>query len=113
MLGAFGAHGLAARLTAQQLSWWQTAVEYQMWHALALLLVAVLPIPRSGLIAGLFGVGTLIFAGTLYAMALGAPRLLGAITPIGGLLMIGGWLLLCWEALKPLAGHDHRDPGDH
>jgi uncharacterized membrane protein YgdD (TMEM256/DUF423 family) len=100
MLGAFGAHALSGRLSPQQAGWWRTAVDYQMWHALALLGVGALALPRARLTAILFGVGTLIFSGTLYAMALGAPHWLGAITPVGGLLLIGGWLLLAWSALR-------------
>ena len=100
MLGAFAAHALSGRLSPQQAGWWQTAVHYQMWHALAVLLVAVLPVPRARLVGTLFAAGTLIFSGTLYAMALGAPRWLGAVTPLGGLALIGGWLLLGWSALR-------------
>ena len=101
ILGAFGAHALAATLSARQAGWWQTAVQYQMWHALAVLMVAALDVRRRSLIASLFGVGTLVFSGTLYLMALGLPRWLGAITPIGGLSMIAGWLLLAWSARRP------------
>lgn len=104
MLGAFAAHALTGRLSAQQAQWWHTAVEYQLWHALALLLVAVLGFGHARLVGSLFGAGTLIFSGTLYAMALGAPRWLGAVTPLGGLALIGGWLLLGLSALR--AGRD-------
>jgi uncharacterized membrane protein YgdD (TMEM256/DUF423 family) len=98
MLGAFGAHALDGRLTAQQALWWQTAVDYQMWHGLGLLLVAALPLRRRRPAAWCLGLGCLIFSGTLYAMALGLPRWLGAVTPVGGILMIAGWLLLAWQA---------------
>lgn len=108
MLGAFGVHALQGQLTAQQSGWWQTAVQYQMWHALALMLTAVLPLPRSGTAAACFGVGALVFSGTLYLMALGAPRWLGAVTPIGGALLIAGWLVLGWGAL---AGRNTRRRG--
>ena len=101
MLGAFGAHALEDALTPQAAGWWHTAVQYQMWHALALLLVAVLPLRRPGPAALCLGLGCLVFSGTLYAMALGLPRWLGAVTPVGGTLMIAGWLLLAWQALRP------------
>ena len=83
-LGAFGAHALKGRVDAEL---WRTAVSYQMWHALALLVAT----PRAGLC---FLAGTVIFSGTVYALALGAPRWLGAVTPLGGLLLLAGWLAL-------------------
>ena len=99
-LGAFGAHGLRSVLDEQRLGWWSTAVQYQLWHAVLLVAVAALPLPRLGGAALLIGLGTAIFSGTLYAMALGAARWLGAVTPLGGLLMIAGWLLLGWRAWR-------------
>ncbi len=101
ILGAFGAHALKGQVTVEALGWWKTAVQYQMWHALA---VVGLGLSRWGrrafLPAMLFVAGVVIFSGTLYAMALGAPRWLGAITPLGGLLLIGGWALLAWRAMQ-------------
>jgi uncharacterized membrane protein YgdD (TMEM256/DUF423 family) len=99
-LGAFGAHALKARLGPEALGWWQTAVQYQMWHALALVALGALGARWSRLPAALLAAGTSVFSGTLYAMALGAPRWLGAVTPLGGALMIGGWALLGWNALR-------------
>ena len=96
--GAFGAHALRDALGPVRLGWWQTAVQYQMWHALALMALAALPLPRLGWPAALLGFGTVVFAGTLYLMALTDLRWLGAITPLGGLLMIAGWLLIGWRA---------------
>lgn len=103
MLGAFGAHGLKARATEAQLGWWQTATDYFFYHALGLLILALLakviptlPIQWS---FWLIQVGILLFSGSLYIMALGLPPI-GAITPIGGALMIAGWLILAWNALK-------------
>ncbi len=84
-------------MRADQLGWWQTGVQYQLWHAVALLALAALPLPRLGMPAALIAVGTLIFSGTLYLMALTDLRWLGAITPIGGTAMIAGWLLLAWR----------------
>ncbi|WP_131668452.1 DUF423 domain-containing protein [Psychrobacter pygoscelis] len=101
-LGAFGAHGLKSIATSQQLDWWHTATLYLLIHATGLLAVGILirlqittPMP-----AWLLQIGVLIFAGTLYAMALGAPRWFGAITPIGGVLMIVGWLWLAVTAFR-------------
>ena len=100
-LGAFGAHGLAERLDAQALGWWQTATTYLMAHAVAALAVSLAG--RPGLFSwGGWGlaIGALVFAGTLYAMALGAPRWLGAVTPLGGLGMLAGWALIGIGALR-------------
>ncbi len=102
-LGAFGAHGLRALLDDNALGWWQTAVQYQMWHALGLLALGAARLPGGRLPAVLLTLGTVIFAGTLYAMALGGPRWLGAVTPLGGSLMILGWLMLAWRVLRATA----------
>lgn len=99
-LGAFGAHALRGALDATAQGWWQTAVQYQMWHALGLLAIGAARVPGSRLAALLLAAGTLIFCATLYLMALGAPRWLGAITPIGGSLMIAGWLVLAWRVAR-------------
>jgi uncharacterized membrane protein YgdD (TMEM256/DUF423 family) len=99
-LGAFGAHGLRDVLDARQLSWWHTAVQYQMWHALALVALSFLPIRRRVILAILLAGGATLFSGSLYLMALTGWRWLGAVTPLGGLAMIAGWLLLAWEARR-------------
>ena len=99
-LGAFAAHGLRAVLDQAALAWWQTAVQYQMWHAIGLIALGAARLPRTLLPALLLATGTVIFASRLYAMALGGPRWLGAITPIGGSLMIAGWLVLAWRVLR-------------
>lgn len=88
--GAFGAHGV----TGQPAEWLRTGGQYQLVHALAALVALRLEARGP---AWLFVAGAAIFAVTLYAMALGAPRWLGAITPIGGALLIGGWLWLAWS----------------
>ena len=95
-LGAFGAHGLKAIVSTQQLEWWQTATLYWFINGLGLLLVGILIRLNyaTQTTAWLLQVGVIIFAGSLYAMTLGAPRWFGAITPIGGVLMIAGWLWL-------------------
>lgn len=98
MLGAFGAHALRSHLDAASLQIWHTAVEYQFWHSLALLAVAAIaPAHDRGWwrAAGIaFVAGSLLFSGSLYALALGAPFWIGAITPLGGLSLIAGWILL-------------------
>ena len=99
-LGAFGAHALKATLDAVRLGWWNTAVQYQLLHAVALLALAALPLPGRGIAALLMTLGTLLFAGTLYVMALTGLRWLGAVTPVGGLLMIAGWAVLAWSACR-------------
>jgi uncharacterized membrane protein YgdD (TMEM256/DUF423 family) len=99
-LGAFGAHALRDALGPTALGWWQTAVSYQMWHGLALLALGAGRVERVNLPAWLIGLGTLIFSGSLYLMALTGMRWLGAVTPIGGVLMIAGWSLLAWRAWR-------------
>ena len=91
--GAFGAHGAATPKAAE---WLRTGGLYQMVHAVAAIAIAR-HFPRS---AATLLIGAAIFAVTLYAMALGAPRWFGAITPIGGALMIGGWLALGWAVMR-------------
>jgi uncharacterized membrane protein YgdD (TMEM256/DUF423 family) len=91
--GAFGAHAAAGE---QQAEWLRTGGMYQLVHAVAAL--AIMGQARGAAIALL--VGAAIFALTLYAMALGAPRWLGAVTPIGGTLLIIGWLWAGWVYLK-------------
>ncbi len=101
-LGAFGAHGLKAIATAEQIAWWHTGTQYFFFHALGLLMVGMLVklLNFSQVPAYLLQAGIILFAGSLYAMALGAPRWFGAITPIGGVLMIAGWLCLAVVAFK-------------
>jgi uncharacterized membrane protein YgdD (TMEM256/DUF423 family) len=96
-LGAFGAHALKGVLGAEALGWWRTGVEYQMWHALALVALGTGAVERPGGPAAMLGGGAALFSATLYALALGAPHWLGAVTPLGGALMIGGW---SWLALR-------------
>lgn len=98
MLGAFGAHALREAIGVQALGWWETAVQYQMWHALAVLALGLSGLQWARLPAWLLTAGALVFSATLYAMALGGPHWLGAVTPFGGLAMICGWALLAWRA---------------
>lgn len=96
--GAFGAHGLKARLDAPALALWETAARYLIYGGFGVLAtgLAALASQRSGLSAAAWAllIGSLIFSGTVAVLALGGPRWLGAITPIGGLLMIIGFFLL-------------------
>ena len=99
MGGAFGAHALKGQLTEKALDTFELGTRYQMYHALALLLVGLLLLQRpeaSGLVyAGwAFVVGVLIFSGSLYALSLSGVKILGAITPIGGVALIVGWVLV-------------------
>jgi uncharacterized membrane protein YgdD (TMEM256/DUF423 family) len=105
-LGAFGAHGLASHFRAHphHQDTFKTAVQYQMYHALALLGVALAQnVYHSDLLlwAGyLFVLGVVLFSGSLYVLVLTDQRWLGAITPIGGLAFLGGWLCLMFGALQ-------------
>ena len=102
MLGAFGAHGLAGVLGEQGSATWDTAVQYHLLHALALCLCGALIQVRartSLVVAGwAFGLGILLFSGSLYLLALGGPRLLGPVTPVGGVSFIVGWVALALSA---------------
>ncbi len=101
--GAFGAHALRARLPADLLSAWQTGAQYQLAHALALLAVGSLAARLPGAAAAwagwLFLAGSVLFSGSLYALALTGLRALGAVTPLGGIAFLGGWAALAWAAL--------------
>lgn len=106
-LGAFGAHALRARLDDYALRVYETGVQYQFYHALALFGVALLMLraPGSSLLhssAWLFLVGSVVFSGSLYLLALTGVRWLGAITPLGGLAFIAGWACLAAAAWKLL-----------
>ncbi|BCX80454.1 hypothetical protein MIT9_P0027 [Methylomarinovum caldicuralii] len=102
MLGAFGAHGLQSRVSEHFLSVWQTAVRYQMWHALGLGLIAVAAeeLPSLRWSVRLMLLGIVVFCGTLYLLVLSGWRWLGMITPIGGLALIAAWLLLAWQCWR-------------
>ena len=95
VLGAFGAHALRGTLDSAALQTWRTAVDYQFWHALALLVAAWQPASRWRAWSSIGFIGGMIaFCGSLYALALGAPHGAGVITPVGGIALIGGWLAL-------------------
>jgi uncharacterized membrane protein YgdD (TMEM256/DUF423 family) len=102
-MGAFGAHGLAERFDAKALAVFHTAAQYQMYHALALVAFGVWSERHAELIQApgwAFALGTLIFSGSLYLLALTGVKWLGAITPIGGVFFLVGWGLIAWTALK-------------
>lgn len=103
-LGAFGAHGLKARVTPDLLNIWATGAHYHLVHALALC-VAAFAIQRypgglSVAAAWCFLGGIVLFSGSLYMLAFTGIRALGAITPFGGVLFIAGWVLLAVAVLK-------------
>lgn len=105
VLGAFAAHVLEKQLTSDELSSFQTGVRYQIYHALALLILAVLPLNKTSLPARFFIGGTVLFSGSIYLLTL--DRLMGVdlsflgwVTPIGGLALITAWLLLIKIAYK-------------
>jgi uncharacterized membrane protein YgdD (TMEM256/DUF423 family) len=107
--GAFGAHGLRDQFTPRQMEIYQTACHYQLIHALALIALGIFAgslakdglTPTSLSVAGwAFTVGTIIFSGSLYALAITDIKILGAITPIGGLAFIVGWFSLAYTAFK-------------
>lgn len=119
--GAFGSHVLRRRLDEGQLDTFETAVRYQLWHALALFavvfvdalgprgpsgqvvyapLVAVRPFTLPGALAGwLFVAGVVLFSGSLYLLAMTGTRRWGVVTPVGGLCLLGGWASLTWAIL--------------
>jgi len=96
--GAFGAHALRARLSAEMLGVFETAARYQMYHALALVAVAWAvsrwPGPLPQVACSLVVARTMLFSGSLYALALSGGRWLGAITPLGGAAFLAGWICL-------------------
>jgi uncharacterized membrane protein YgdD (TMEM256/DUF423 family) len=103
--GAFGAHALRSRVSADMLAVWQTAVQYHAWHAIGLALVGLLLIhvpDRAGLAlaAWLFIAGIVIFSGSLYTLALTGNRAWGAATPVGGVAFLLGWLAFAWGASR-------------
>lgn len=104
-LGAFGAHGLKQRLSADLLAVYQTGVQYHFYHTLALLAVGLLMLqwPLNNSLrwsALLFCIGIVIFSGSLYVLSISGVRWLGAITPIGGVAFLAGWIMLGLAILK-------------
>jgi uncharacterized membrane protein YgdD (TMEM256/DUF423 family) len=96
-LGAFGAHGLKGKLSADMLNVFNTGVQYEMFHALALIAVGIMLklgfTGRAMHISGwLFAIGVVLFSGSLYVLSTSGVKVLGAITPIGGLCFLAGWV---------------------
>jgi uncharacterized membrane protein YgdD (TMEM256/DUF423 family) len=109
VLGAFAAHGLKGRLSAEHLDIWHTAVQYQFYHVFALLFLSTFSRFKNGLVTVayyLFTLGIIFFSGSLYLLStteithLDLAHIIGPITPIGGLLFIGGWIALGLAALR-------------
>eukprot|EP00753_Platysulcus_tardus_P010825 PLAT3085.1.p1 GENE.PLAT3085.1~~PLAT3085.1.p1 ORF type:complete len:124 (-),score=17.72 PLAT3085.1:37-387(-) len=92
VLGAFGAHALRSRIPPERMKTWETGVQYQMYHALAMMLVPWAR--RPALAGGAFLTGSVLFSGSLYGLVLLDDRRLGPITPLGGVAFIVGWLAL-------------------
>lgn len=104
-LGAFGAHALKDYLLeTNRLTTYETAVQYQMYHALALVLVGIIglqfPPLRLEWASTLFLAGICIFSGSLYILCASGVKMWGAVTPVGGLCFLAGWLLMAWKLLK-------------
>jgi len=102
--GAFGAHALKARLSADMLAVFEVGARYQLIHALALLAAAWVagrwPGPAALAAGWMFVAGSVLFSGSLYLLALSGARWLGAITPIGGVAFLAGWACLAWAAWR-------------
>ncbi|WP_217586613.1 DUF423 domain-containing protein [Lentibacillus saliphilus] len=105
-LGAFGAHGLEGKISAKALSIWEKAVNYQMFHTMALLVTGILAgkIQSTGIMwaGGLFTAGIVLFSGSLYAYAIWGSKFLAMITPFGGVTFLIGWILLGYAVVKYL-----------
>lgn len=113
MLGAFGAHGLKNIYNEQQLSWFDTAYQYQMIHAVALILTGLLAsASNTGKwlkpAAYSFLLGIVFFSGSLYLLSATQVRILGAVTPIGGVLFILGWICLALAGRDMYKGDSHE-----
>jgi uncharacterized membrane protein YgdD (TMEM256/DUF423 family) len=98
--GAFAAHGLRDRLEARALEIFETAARYQMYHALAMILAAVIATSGARTAGWIFQAGIIVFSGSLYALSLTDVKILGAITPLGGLAFLAGWAWLAISALR-------------
>jgi uncharacterized membrane protein YgdD (TMEM256/DUF423 family) len=115
LLGAFGAHGLEARVGPDRLAIWATASHYLGWHATTLLVLglagAALAARRLALVAAwCLSTGSFIFSGSLYLLVLSDQRLWGAVTPVGGVLLALGWGLL---AVAAVIGGANQYPNQH
>lgn len=94
-LGAFGAHFLKSRIEAADLETFKTAASYQLVHGLALFAAARFAAAKLQITSCmLFTIGIVVFCGSVYGIALGAPRWLGAVAPVGGMALMAGWVSL-------------------
>ncbi len=104
-LGAFAAHALRHQLSAEHLAVFETAVRYQMYHALALIAVGIVAMRVENLAiniaGGAFALGILLFSGSLYLLTITETRALGIVTPFGGLALMVGWAALAWGTFNP------------
>ena len=98
--GAFAAHGLRGRLEARALEVFETGARYHMYHALAMVLAALIATSGARTAGWMFQGGIVLFSGSLYALALTDVKVLGAITPLGGLAFLAGWGWLAVSALR-------------
>jgi uncharacterized membrane protein YgdD (TMEM256/DUF423 family) len=102
--GAFGAHFLKPILDSAMLAVFETAVRYQMYHALALCIVPSIDKqhrnPSMALVGWLFTAGIVLFSGSLYVLSLTGIRWVGALTPFGGVAFIAGWVVLAWTVAR-------------
>jgi uncharacterized membrane protein YgdD (TMEM256/DUF423 family) len=104
-LGAFGAHGLEGKIPDRYFEIWKTAVQYQMFHALGLLVVGLLlgKFPQAGLFSAagwIMFIGIVLFSGSLYVLSVTQIKPLGAITPFGGVAFLIAWVLIGYAAMK-------------
>jgi len=101
-LGAFGAHGLKKIIAPEMLLIFETGIRYQVYHTFAIFIVAQLveKYPTLGYLGRLFGVGIILFSGSLYVLALTGMTMFGAVTPFGGICFLAGWIVLGVTAFK-------------
>lgn len=109
-LGAFAAHGLKDKLSPELMNTFQTGVQYQMYHALALFGIALLTVNYPASVAlrvsgYLLVLGIILFSGSLYGLSLTGMRWLGPITPLGGICFLAAWASLCWFAASQQFGN--------
>jgi uncharacterized membrane protein YgdD (TMEM256/DUF423 family) len=105
VLGAFGAHGLEGKISEKYLEVWKTGVQYQMFHAMGLFVIAFLlsKFPQSSLLTAsgwIMFAGIVLFSGSLYVLSTSGIKVLGAITPLGGVAFIVAWILIVVAAVK-------------
>jgi len=109
LLGAFGAHALKTILSPEMLAVYHTAVQYQFYHSLGLLLIGLIGYHVQSKWLNWSGtmivVGVILFSGSLYALSITGIKILGAITPIGGLAFVGGWICLAIGIVKNTANN--------